>query len=274
MAIRRILSLIVLAMVVAAVPVFAVDRVVNAEGTGEYATIDDAVGACSTGDRVLLMPGTYTGAGNYDIIVDANISIEPFDAFSEVVIDIQGSELDYRRAFLVADGGPTFRNLTFKGGYEINGGAIALTGIPTTISNCRFIDNQAERGGAVFANLADGLTLEYSLFTNNRATVEGGAVYGKGNFLLSVDRTTFYRNFSNAGSGLFMTNQTALDISQSIIMLGRGGAAVGDYYGGIQTAGKVSWNLGTLAPDRSRKVSVTNTFQSATSNSHSAYCFL
>ncbi len=238
MAIRRILSLIVLAMVVAAVPVFAVDRVVNAEGTGEYATIDDAVGACSTGDRVLLMPGTYTGAGNYDIIVDANISIEPFDAFSEVVIDIQGSELDYRRAFLVADGGPTFRNLTFKGGYEINGGAIALTGIPTTISNCRFIDNQAERGGAVFANLADGLTLEYSLFTNNRATVEGGAVYGKGNFLLSVDRSTFYRNFSNAGSGLFMTNQTTLDISQSIIMLGRGGAAVGDYYGGIQTAVK------------------------------------
>ena len=93
--------------VVAAEPAFAVDRVVNAEGTGEYATIDDAVGACNNGDRVLLMPGTYTGVGNYDIQVEADISIEPYDIFSEIVIDCQGSDINHRRAFTVIDGSPT-----------------------------------------------------------------------------------------------------------------------------------------------------------------------
>jgi len=239
MATWKIVSLFVFTMivaVVAGVPALAVDRVVNAEGTGEYSTIDDAVGACSHGDQVLLMPGTYTGVGNHDIQVEADITIKPHEFMSEVIIDCQGSELDNRRAFNVVDGSPTFRNLTIKGGYETNGGAIAIMNYTTTIIGCRFIDNRAERGGAIYADRADALNLEICLFSKNHASIEGGGVYATGNFPVSVDRATFYRNFANAGSGLFLTNQTTLDISESLILLGSGGAAVGDYYGGTQTA--------------------------------------
>jgi predicted outer membrane repeat protein len=214
----------------------AVDRVVQADGLGEYETIDDAVGACNDGDRVVLMPGIYTGAGNHDIQVEASVTIEAFSSADDVVIDCGGTATTPQRAFNIVDGWPTFRNLTITGGYHVDGGAIRIETYTPTIEGCRFIGNQAERGGAIFASGADGVVVDQCLFFKNRATDEGAGVYAFGDFPVVVSNSTFCRNGSPNGSGVFISDSATLDLSQSILVLGRGSPAVESYYGGAVTA--------------------------------------
>ena len=41
--------------------------IVKADGSGDYATIQDAIDNATAGDEVVLQPGNYTGDGNRDI---------------------------------------------------------------------------------------------------------------------------------------------------------------------------------------------------------------
>jgi hypothetical protein len=232
---RLLVATLCAGSIVSAGSALAADRIVNAEGTGAYGTIDDAVGSSATGDRVLLMPGIYTGAGNHDVEVQETITIAAYQNLDGVIIDCQGSAADKRRAFTVADGNPTFAFLTIRNGYAVNGGAIEVRTYTTTITSCRFIGNQAERGGAVFGQNLDGLNIDHSLFVRNRATIEGGAVYVFGDFLLQVEFSTFCRNSAHAGSGLFTSGGADLTLAKSIVALGLGGASVDYYYGGAMT---------------------------------------
>ena len=50
-----------------AVSVFGETYNVDAYGTGDYATIQDAVDAAWDGDVIVLQPGTYSGRGNCNI---------------------------------------------------------------------------------------------------------------------------------------------------------------------------------------------------------------
>ena len=255
---RRVGILVVGLSLLVCGPAFAVDRVVNADGTGEYVTIDDAVGWSNHGDRVLLMPGVYTGVGNANISIEADITIMAYDYLPGVVIDCQGSAGNPRRAFNVVDGSPTFMDLTFTGGYAVNGGAIEIENYTTTINRCQFIGNTAERGGAISATDIDGLTLDHCLFSKNHASIEGGGVYVSGAFTTTVTHNTFFRNFANYGAGFFVTGNADLDLNRTIIVLGRGSDAVGDYYAGTITAvecdlwGNASGDwTGTLAAQQS-----------------------
>ncbi|MDX2472310.1 MAG: right-handed parallel beta-helix repeat-containing protein [Candidatus Krumholzibacteria bacterium] len=232
MACWKITLLTICIVLMVAGPGLAIDRVVNPEGTGEYETIDDAVGACNNGDRVLLLPGVYTGQGNRNIAVEATITIEPLISYGEVVIDCEGSAATPRKAFYISDGWPIFRDLTITGGYDFNGGAIDVQTYTPTFENCRFIGNQAERGGAIYAAGADSVIVEQCLFAENRGTVEGGAVYAFGEFPVIVNQSTFYRNSSRNGSSFYRGGNSSLELSNSILALGRGDLAVASYYGG------------------------------------------
>lgn len=236
MATLRIVGLCVFCLFFGVGTALAVDRVVQADGLGEYETIDDAVGYSNDGDRVLLMPGTYTGAGNHDVEIQSSVTIEPFSSDGQVVIDCGGTEVNHQRAFIIVDGWPTLRNLTITGGYHVEGGAIHIETYTPTIEGCRFIGNQAERGGAIFASGADGVIVDRCLFSGNRATVEGAGIYGTGAFPVVVSNSTFFRNSSPKGSAVHITQDTELDLSQSILVLGRGSTAIDSYYGGAITA--------------------------------------
>ncbi len=236
MACWKITLLTICIVLMVAGPGLAIDRVVNPEGTGEYETIDDAVGACNNGDRVLLLPGVYTGQGNRNIAVEATITIEPLISYGEVVIDCEGSAATPRKAFYISDGWPIFRDLTITGGYDFNGGAIDVQTYTPTFENCRFIGNQAERGGAIYAAGADSVIVEQCLFAENRGTIEGGAVYAFGEFPVIVNQSTFYRNSSRNGSSFYRGGNSSLELSNSILALGRGDLAVANYYGGPVTA--------------------------------------
>jgi len=216
---------------------YGVDRFVSADGTGEYATIEDAVGACYTDDRVVLMPGVYTGPGNRDVQVEDDIVIMAYNFQQDtVVIDCQGSAANPWQAFVVVDGNPTFKYLTITGGYATSGGAIEVGVNNASIYKCKFVGNIAERGGAISAMNSAGLALDYCLFVNNRATIEGGAVFLFGSFSATLYKSTFVRNYSDSGSSIFVSGNANLAMTQSILVLGRGSIAVGDYYAGSITA--------------------------------------
>lgn len=98
---------------------------------GPKATVQAAVGACSfyEGDRVVLLPGTYTGDGNRDILPDGKEitirSSDPADPaiVAATVIDCQGTlDAPHRAfAFRFAEGPRTvIDGLTIINGYGID----------------------------------------------------------------------------------------------------------------------------------------------------------
>jgi hypothetical protein len=83
-----------------------------------------------------------------------------------------------------------------------SGGAIAFVGPSSTgvIERCRFADNVARRGGAIFSS--NPFTVRDSIFVLNRvastvAVAEGGAISGPG----TVERSIFWRNSLFAAAG-------------------------------------------------------------------------
>ena len=79
------------------------------------------------------------------------------------------------------------------------------------ISNCLFIDNQALYGGAISALILEGVDanihIENSVFQDNFAEIEGGAIYhlaSKGSTdLLEIQYTTFTQNLSTFGGAIY-----------------------------------------------------------------------
>lgn len=108
----------------------------------------------------------------------------------------------------------TVQNVTFTGNraqaqyhqYH-GGGAIAIdTRSVVTITDSTFIDNRAPNGGAI-NNLISILTIERSLFRDNRATRAdpggGGAIYNDAGKLTIKDSHIFDNVSANLGGGIF-----------------------------------------------------------------------
>lgn len=80
-----------------------------------------------------------------------------------------------------------YRN-TATGGSVSGGGAVRMSGLGT-VTNCLFDANIASRGGAVYVNSNNTITIEDSTFTSNQATDRGGAIYKGTN--LTINNCTF-----------------------------------------------------------------------------------
>ena len=78
----RSVILLLMMMVVLAADAESATIVVNADGTGDYPTIQDAINNATAGDEVVLQPGNYTGDGNRDI------------SFGGKAITVRGSDPD------------------------------------------------------------------------------------------------------------------------------------------------------------------------------------
>ena len=96
----------------------------------------------------------------------------------------------------------TIKDSYFENNSAIDGGAINWhKGTNATIDNTEFVDNFANRGGAVFVNGTDG-TIKNSNFTLNEAVL-GGAVYAN-NEELTISESTFEENAAIQGGAVFM----------------------------------------------------------------------
>jgi len=148
-----------------------------------YSTIQAAIDAAQDGDTVLIAPGVYTGDGNRDVVFyGRTITVLAEGDAIDCVIDCQGSESEPHRGFLfVSQEGPgtVIKGLSIINGWADDGGAIFLgSETEPTISNCRFVNNHALRGGAIGGTEPSRrMALNGCWFESNSADY-GGAING------------------------------------------------------------------------------------------------
>ena len=71
------MRVIILVMLMMANTAMGLSVNVEADGSGEYPTIQDALNAVSEGDTIVLGDGIYAGTGNAGLILDDPIEVVP-----------------------------------------------------------------------------------------------------------------------------------------------------------------------------------------------------
>lgn len=204
---------------------------VAADGSGFFATIQDALEGAPAGAVIELQDGIYSGRGNHDLDVRGhNIEIRSAsDHAGMCVLDCGGSETEPRRAFRIgsgASGRTVVRGITIRNGYAERGGAILIEGGSSpTLESLILENNTAGVGGAV-ASIGSSTQLRGVVLIGNRAMERGGGLYVKDGGA-SVVSSTLFRNQAPEGSGAHAGQDAGLDMSHCIVADGDGGAAIG-----------------------------------------------
>jgi len=131
--------------------------IIDAQGSGDYPTLQAAIDAASPGDTVSVLPGTYTGDGNRDL----RFRGKPITVRSrcgdptECIIDAGGSEESPHRAVVFdAQEGPESRleGISITGGWSSAfGGAVLCRDASPTIVGCVITGSVSEQAGSAIA---------------------------------------------------------------------------------------------------------------------------
>ena len=162
---------------------------------GDRPTIQAAIDVAVDGDIILLRDGTYTGAGNCDIdFKGKSATVKSMGGPDKCIIDCE----QLGRWFLLCLGETVvIEGLTICNAYDGDGGgAVHVYGSTLNVSNCNFINNSANYGGAVCFNYSLS-SFTNCTFTANEATNSGGAIY-------------FYSSSANFMGCKFMDNSADL----------------------------------------------------------------
>src|SRR5579885_2964370 len=144
----------------------------------QYATIQSAIDAANTGDRVLVATGVYTGAGNVDLDFHGKAITVEGNGYLSTVIDCQGDSRGF--TFSSSEGASSIvRSLTIRNGLEAQGGAIAIIGSSPTFVRCSVEDCKADNGGAVYISGGQP-SFQTTQFKHDSSSLGGGAIYSDG----------------------------------------------------------------------------------------------
>lgn len=153
----------------------------------------------NSGDKIGILPGIYTGAENCDLNIqyDCNIYGTKNTIFDGEQQRQSGWPLEHTI---------NIKNITFKNGKGGLGGGIANHN-SGTISDCIFINNQAETDGGGISNQGTG-NINNCIFMNNHSSVAGG---GLSNYLTGkITDCTFIGNTAEQGGGAVLNQDKGL----------------------------------------------------------------
>ena len=218
-----------------ALPARAADMLVAPDGTGPYATIQDAIDAAGSGDSVVLMAGSYSGQGNRNLESDGSITIRRQNPGDEVTIDILGTVFNPAFGMVIYDGTLTLEGVTIRYSYHADYSAIELRGGIFIANDCRFAFNTSDHGGAISCNGGDRIVLTDCVLDRNTASVEGGAIYSTSFGEVVLTNCTLFMNDCNSGSAVYRGQGDTLVMDACMAVYGRGSYAFADYYGGAVT---------------------------------------
>lgn len=200
--------------------------------------LNPAVSGLQPGDTIVLTDGAvyfdpYT-VTTPDITIRAAeghaIEINPFGVGSAFTVDIGAGSLTLE--------GLTIRNGSNEPSNGRGGGIFAVSAGALVITDCRFIDNSASRGGAIYATDCD-VTLTDCDFTDNTALVFGGAVRTGGASDVRITRTAFSGNRALNGNGGAIDHAgdgSTLDIVDSVFTNNTCTAAGGAIFAALAAA--------------------------------------
>jgi len=178
------------------------------DGPADYSTIGDAVTAAQSGDTIVVLPGTYTGRKNRDLVLTGKAltirGSDPNDSetVAATVIDCAASdgkghrfiELHANTGTQLALAGVTVVNAL--GGFS--GGVVLCEGSHLQVTNCTFANNDVQWWGGALHCVDSYALIEGCTFTNNTSrAMHGGAISGQ-NSTVSVAYSAFRRNTGNA----------------------------------------------------------------------------
>ena len=217
---------------------------VNAEGTGDFPTIQAAINAAITGEVVELADGIFTGYGNREIdflgkaITVRSASGDP----QSCVVDCQelgrgfifqsgegsGSALEgvtvtrgssyYGGALRIVDGSaPRIRGCRFADNTGHLGGVVYCHDADPVWENCGFEDNTAELGGALLCQSGARPDLRYCTLARNSAASEGGALLSRYNAFVDLRNCTLVENTAELGAAILCETQYCPVLENCII---------------------------------------------------------
>ncbi|MTK63844.1 MAG: hypothetical protein F8N15_04790 [Methanobacterium sp.] len=167
-------------------------------------TIKNATGTVNTGGTVSISDGTFSGAGNTNIVINRDMTITGAGKTKTI---ISGS--DSSRIFVINNNvNFILKNLTITSGSSNCGGAILNQG-HTTVDNSAFTQCKTfytfMGGGSAIANTDDGtLIVTNTDFLNNDARASsssGGTIYTNGT--LTINNCSFTANIAYNGGCVF-----------------------------------------------------------------------
>ncbi|MFH1219592.1 MAG: hypothetical protein V1694_03985 [Candidatus Eisenbacteria bacterium] len=212
---------------------------IRPDGTGDVTTIRAGMDSAGVGDTLLLASGTFTGAGNHDLIVPGKSLVIRSEAgnSADCTIDCEGQYgFQFWTDRTVVDGltisnagssavrihydryrepapphtpDVTFTNCVFASNSGFQGGAVKIdcsVGL-VLIKNCEFVSNYAEyEGGAVYVYGIGGsldLTIKNCIFRDNSTQNWGGAIScSRHEVWVAIVSSIFYHNSAGSGGGL------------------------------------------------------------------------
>jgi len=157
-------------LVLLALPAFGTVYIVAPDGSGDFPTIQDAIGFCTDGDVVELASGTFTGDGNRDVdFLGKAITVRSQNGDPALcVIDCEGSPAAPHRGFTFQSGespASVLEGVTIIHGYGYlglsipgGGGVLCAASSSPTFINCIFADNHA---GMTFDHAGGGMYIDY-----------------------------------------------------------------------------------------------------------------
>jgi hypothetical protein len=215
-----------------AVPAFGERYIVDAYGTGDYATIQDAVSAVRAGDVIVLKAGTYSGKGNCNIDYrgkDITIrSVNPDDpaCVEKTVIDCKYSGLEQNRAFIFQSGeteSSVVEGITIQNGHletgQAGAGIFCTNASSPVIENCIFRNctvslgiEGGSGGGAIACLKQSSPYINGCIFSGNKSkSSQGGAIFSDESSP-TVENCIFRNNTSSSDGGAIWVSSGKLSI--------------------------------------------------------------
>ncbi len=201
---------------------FARTIVVEADGSGEFTSIADAVAVALPGDTVRVGDGTFG-----PFATDREVTVESRNGGGATRVDGAGLTAVYATAtvtlrglhltsagataIVLGAGGSVLDCTVHDSGDEAAGygGALHLGGGDATVEGSTFEQNAALAGGAIYVAAGASLAIADSTFDTNAAT-DGGAVYAT-RASITADNVVWTANYAaNYGGALFLDDYAAL----------------------------------------------------------------
>jgi predicted outer membrane repeat protein len=187
----------------------------------DYGTIQQAINAASSGDEIIVAPGTYVEQVN---LLGLTIWLHSSDGPDVTIIDGNGAE----HVVTIESGeGPDaiIEGFTIRGGNSTGNGGGLYTNADIVIDTCVFTENDALCGGGLYL---DGCAAEVRdcTFENNVALASGGGVTNLGGDP-TFTGCAFLSNDANRGgamANLTSSPEIAGCLFDSNVVIERGGA--------------------------------------------------
>jgi len=198
---------------------------VCADGSGEYATIQEAVDGVTAYDVIELCDGIYSGVGNRDVDFGGKpIRVGSKSGDPEAcVIDCGGQG----RGFYCHSGEAAqvvIENLAIANGYADRGGAIYCGGSCPTVSRCLIHHCSADESGGAIYCFASSPSIESCTLVENTASV-GAGLQCSSSSSPSVDRTIMV--FGSLGEAVGCDGTSSATLTCSDLYGNEGGDWVG-----------------------------------------------